>query len=382
MDASCGNPGPSPTEPDGDSVPDGEASRLLEWPQLELERVNSFLTSRLEEIKNTIKDSIRASFSMYDLNLDVNDFPKKAATLEGNHLLSHLNGSSDLQPIDLDMAPLSLRDLKRDLELVNGWEDAAATTTTTATNTSTCTSADVPTSNTAAAKDPIQRLNSTPSLSKLIRVRSPERGPAAGSEATQPGPATPAKPKDEAPDAKNATGAGAKTKKGKKQQQQQHLRQQQQDQQEHALAKPPKAGPESQKGGPESRMAGGDAEKAAKGAGGQKPPSQGQAAGDGQRSGHRKAEDARGPRQHQQNGSVGSSAGSRGKGDGDTNSSTPASSQQQQQQQPPKGKNKKNKNKPDKSNSAIGECSDTPPPPPPHFVVMQLWPYPCCQDIF
>ncbi|KAG5852967.1 hypothetical protein ANANG_G00068140 [Anguilla anguilla] len=102
---------------------EGEGGRLLEWPQLELERVNSFLTSRLEEIKNTIKDSIRASFSMYDLNLDVNDFPKKAATLEGNHLLSHLNGSSELQQIDLDLSPLSLSSFKSHLELVNGWED-------------------------------------------------------------------------------------------------------------------------------------------------------------------------------------------------------------------------------------------------------------------
>ncbi|MGH0139135.1 UNVERIFIED_CONTAM: hypothetical protein FKN15_068856 [Acipenser sinensis] len=93
----------------------GESGRLLEWPQLELERVNSFLTSRLEEIKNTIKDSIRASFSMYDLNLDVNDFPKKAATLESNRLLSHLNGTSELQQIDLDLSPLTLGSLKNHL---------------------------------------------------------------------------------------------------------------------------------------------------------------------------------------------------------------------------------------------------------------------------
>uniref|UniRef100_A0A8C3N5C4 FAM193 C-terminal domain-containing protein n=1 Tax=Geospiza parvula TaxID=87175 RepID=A0A8C3N5C4_GEOPR len=82
--------------------------KLLEWPELELERVNSFLSSRLQEIKNTIKDSIRASFSVYDLNLDVNDFPKKAAVLEQKNLLSNLNGSSDLQDIDLALAPLSL----------------------------------------------------------------------------------------------------------------------------------------------------------------------------------------------------------------------------------------------------------------------------------
>ncbi|XP_073507281.1 protein FAM193B isoform X1 [Phyllobates terribilis] len=91
---------------EADTPSSGE--KLLQWPQLELERVNSFLTSRLEEIKNTIKDSIRASFSVYDLNLDVNDFPKKAAVLEQKNLLSHLNGSSDLQEIDLDLTPLTL----------------------------------------------------------------------------------------------------------------------------------------------------------------------------------------------------------------------------------------------------------------------------------
>lgn len=136
--------------------------KLLDWPQLELERVNNFLTSRLEEIKNTIKDSIRASFSMYDLNLDVNDFPKKAATLEQKNLLSHLNGSSDMQPIDLDLSPLTLGTLKN--HAVNNGGLSVK-------------SAEVKHSGllTAVENGDIKRLNTTPSLSRLMCVESPER---------------------------------------------------------------------------------------------------------------------------------------------------------------------------------------------------------------
>ncbi|KAG9339315.1 hypothetical protein JZ751_023871 [Albula glossodonta] len=193
------DPRASPPEPleeagglaEGEGDGEGEGGRLLEWPQLELERVNSFLTSRLEEIKNTIKDSIRASFSMYDLNLDVNDFPKKAATLEGNHLLSHLNGSSELPQIDLDLSPLSLNTFKSHLDVVNGWEEQHSPAS----------------------------LQATPSLSKLIRVHSPERSPPTHPAPTLQGP-TP-KVQDDTPEPRALPVAGGKTRKGKKQQQQQ-----------------------------------------------------------------------------------------------------------------------------------------------------------------
>ena len=225
MEAGGSDPPSTPPEPADDPSPEGsEASRLLEWPQLELERVNSFLTSRLEEIKNTIKDSIRASFSMYDLNLDVNDFPKKAATLEGNHLLSHLNGSSDLQQIDLDLAPLSLGTFKSHLDLVNGWEEAHSLSSS---NTTAAAGAATGAATTGAATGPkdVQRLHSTPNLSKLIRIRSPEMCPSSGPDSQQqtPVPAA-AKPKEDVLDPRNfaAAGAGAaKAKKGKKQQQRQ-----------------------------------------------------------------------------------------------------------------------------------------------------------------
>ncbi|XP_034037294.1 protein FAM193B isoform X2 [Thalassophryne amazonica] len=215
MGAAGGDPHSISSETVDEPLPDeSEDSRLLDWPQLELERVNSFLTSRLEEIKNTIKDSIRASFSMYDLNLDVNDFPKKAATLETNHLLTHLNGSTDLQQIDLDLAPLSLGNFKSHLDLVNGWEDTAPVSSS-----NTATTLGV----TTGSKD-IQRLHTTPSLSKLIRVCSPERCTSTGPENSSqiPGQTT-AKCKEDVPDPKNTAvgSAGTKSKKSKKQQQRQ-----------------------------------------------------------------------------------------------------------------------------------------------------------------
>ncbi|KAI1898044.1 hypothetical protein AGOR_G00068270, partial [Albula goreensis] len=189
------DPRASPPEPleeagglaEGEGDGEGEGGRLLEWPQLELERVNSFLTSRLEEIKNTIKDSIRASFSMYDLNLDVNDFPKKAATLEGNHLLSHLNGSSELPQIDLDLSPLSLNTFKSHLDVVNGWEEQHSPAS----------------------------LQATPSLSKLIRVHSPERSPPTHPAPTLQGPTPKIQDDTPEPRALPLPVAGGKTRKGK-----------------------------------------------------------------------------------------------------------------------------------------------------------------------
>ncbi|KAJ7316589.1 hypothetical protein JRQ81_002751 [Phrynocephalus forsythii] len=165
--------------------------KLLEWPQLELERVNSFLSSRLQEIKNTIKDSIRASFSVYDLNLDVNDFPKKAAVLEQKNLLSHLNGSSELQEIDLNLSPLSLgaphnHTLMRN-EVGPRWADGPG---------------EAPPS--ASENGVVKRLNAVPNLSRMIWVQSPKLTDSAqesgaghegaalgkGAEVPEPAPAT------------------------------------------------------------------------------------------------------------------------------------------------------------------------------------------------
>ncbi|XP_027864913.1 protein FAM193B [Xiphophorus couchianus] len=336
----------APEEPVDEPIPDGpETSRLLDWPQLELERVNSFLTSRLEEIKNTIKDSIRASFSMYDLNLDVNDFPKKAATLEGNHLLSHLNGSSDLQQIDLDLSPLSLGSFKSHLDLVNGWEDTNMSSSPNA-------AANTPSGVSAASKD-TQRLHTTSSLSKLAIVRSPERCTSAGSDSLPQVPAqATAKSKEDAPDPKSTGNVGAKSKKNKKQQ----LKQEQLVLEQNSI-KPTKAasGNEAQKTN-ESKDTASHGSKA-----GSKQPQQ---PADNQRNGPKKTEEGRSSK-HVSNGANGLVGAPRGKTDMETRGGR--SEQESESKAPtsippngpplqqPKGKNKKNKNKGEKSNSAIDD---------------------------
>ncbi|XP_077388087.1 protein FAM193B isoform X1 [Festucalex cinctus] len=338
--AAGSDPASNPTEcMDEPVVPDAaETSRLLDWPQLELERVNSFLTSRLEEIKNTIKDSIRASFSMYDLNLDVNDFPKKAATLEGNHLLSHLNGSSDMQQIDLDLAPLSLGTFKNHLDLVNGWEDSNPSPNTTSTSTAA-------TGITGGSKD-IQRLNTTPSLSKLIRVRSPEKYTPTAPESLSQAPAqVAAKLKEDVSEPKSSAvgNVSTKSKKSKKQQQKQ----------EHSSSEHnPKVA--------ESRVA----EIICNGS--KAALKQLQQAADGQRNGVRKADENRSSRHAAGGGAaVAHPNAHKVKGDGETRAGrcehdpeskaqpvVPANGQHQAQS---KGRNKKNKSKGEKSASAIDD---------------------------
>ncbi|XP_015232749.1 PREDICTED: protein FAM193B isoform X2 [Cyprinodon variegatus] len=335
-----------PEEPADEPIPDEpEASRLLDWPQLELERVNSFLTSRLEEIKNTIKDSIRASFSMYDLNLDVNDFPKKAATLEGNHLLSHLNGSSDLQQIDLDLSPLSLGSFKSHLDLVNGWDDPNSPSSANA-------AANAPAGVSAATKD-TQRLNTTSGPSKLARSRSPEKCTSAGCDSLpQVPPHATAKSKEDATDTKNTTAGngGAKSKKNKKQ------LKQEQSILEQSSNKPTKAaaGSEAQKTN-ESKETASHSSKS-----GSKQPQQ----PDSQRNGPKKAEEGRSAK-HVSNGANGLLGAQKGKTDTESragrseqeaeskaHSTVPLNGPQQQQS---KGKNKKSKNKGEKSSSTIDD---------------------------
>lgn len=281
---------------------------------------------------------------MYDLNLDVNDFPKKAATLEGNHLLSHLNGSSDMQQIDLDLSPLSLGTFKSHLDLVNGWEDTnIASSPNAATKTSSGLS--------AASKD-IQRLHTTTVLSKLIGVRSPERRTSTGSDSSPQVPAqTVAKSKEETIDPKNtAVGNGSvKSKKNKKQQQKQEP-----PVPEQTSNKPTKvaSGNEAQKTNESKEMVSNGSKS------GNKQP---QHSADNQRNGPKKVEEGRSSK-HAANG--GSSGTQRGKFDPETrggrseqeseSKAHPAVLANGPQQQQPKGKNKKNKNKGEKSSSAVG----------------------------
>uniref|UniRef100_A0A8C3CPV5 Family with sequence similarity 193 member B n=1 Tax=Cairina moschata TaxID=8855 RepID=A0A8C3CPV5_CAIMO len=177
--------------------------KLLEWPELELERVNSFLSSRLQEIKNTIKDSIRASFSVYDLNLDVNDFPKKAAVLEQKNLLSHLNGSSDLQDIDLALAPLSLGPAKSHAllrgELGPRWGEGPGE----------------PPPAPPAENGVVKRLSAVPSLSRMIWVQSKATDSAVDGSGLSPEPKEGPQPKGLEP-AEQAP-AGGRQRKNKRQ---------------------------------------------------------------------------------------------------------------------------------------------------------------------
>uniref|UniRef100_A0A8C7XEA5 Family with sequence similarity 193 member B n=1 Tax=Oryzias sinensis TaxID=183150 RepID=A0A8C7XEA5_9TELE len=339
-----GEPHCGPPELADEPVSDApEASRLLDWPQLELERVNSFLTSRLEEIKNTIKDSIRASFSMYDLNLDVNDFPKKAATLEGNHLLSHLNGSSDLQQIDLDLSPLSLGTFKSHLDLVNGWEDTNIASSSSATTTS---------SGVCAASKDDQRLQTSTGLSKLVRVRSPDGCSLSGSDSLPQVPdQAVAKSKEDTPDPKNTAvrNCGGKSKKNKK-----HQQRQEQSAAELNSYKPNKApcGNEVQ---PTNEMKETALNGSKSGSKHLHPPAE------NPRNGPKKAEDSRPPK-HVTNG--GPLSLQKMKGDAETrvrpeqepvskpHPAFPANGTPPQQA---KGKNKKNKNKGEKSRNVIDD---------------------------
>ncbi|KAK7922118.1 hypothetical protein WMY93_009020 [Mugilogobius chulae] len=347
------DPQSSPPELAEEHVADGaDTGRLLDWPQLELERVNSFLTSRLEEIKNTIKDSIRASFSMYDLNLDVNDFPKKAATLESNHLLSHLNGSSDLQQIDLDLAPLSLGSFKSHLDLVNGWEEGSTTVSSSNTTTTTTTTASSVIAS-ACTKD-IQRLHTTPTLSKLIRVRSPEKCTSTGLENSQELPAqTTTKTKEDALDLKNTapSNGGPKSKKNKKQQKQdQHMSEHNSNKTTKALAVY-----EMYKT-TETKIT------EAVSNGSKHLNKHLQHSTDSQKNGPKKTEESKPPRNASNGTHGGMSNVQKGKGDTETGrpehtmeSKAHSNIQANGQQPQVKGKNKKNKNKGEKSSTAIDD---------------------------
>ncbi|XP_067899448.1 protein FAM193B isoform X2 [Heterodontus francisci] len=61
------------------------------WHQVELQRVSSILTSRLEQLKDRIRDSIKANFSLCDLPKD--DFPELTSVEKG--LLIDSNGIVD-----------------------------------------------------------------------------------------------------------------------------------------------------------------------------------------------------------------------------------------------------------------------------------------------
>lgn len=159
--------------------------RLLEWPDQELDRVNNFLSSRLQEIKSTVKDSLCASFSMCELNLDSSGFKEEGTVEPQSQTLtpSDLNGSSEQQPdINLDLSPLTLGSLQSHTlqapsEPVIPWAERKA-----------------PHPAWTEVRGPppgtpenglVRRLNTVPNLSRVIWVKTPKAGNLSSEESSK-----------------------------------------------------------------------------------------------------------------------------------------------------------------------------------------------------
>ncbi|XP_023364402.1 protein FAM193B isoform X7 [Otolemur garnettii] len=159
----------------GGGEPRPVRERLLEWPDQELDRVNSFLSSRLREIKNTVKDSIRASFSVCELSMDSNSFSKEGAAEPEPHSLppSNLSGSSEQQPdINLDLSPLTLGSPQNHMLQASGepalpWAEMRGPHPP-------WTEVRGPTPGIIPENGLVRRLNTVPNLSRVIWVKTPK----------------------------------------------------------------------------------------------------------------------------------------------------------------------------------------------------------------
>ncbi|XP_008048363.1 protein FAM193B [Carlito syrichta] len=150
---------------------------LLEWPDRELDRVNSFLSSRLQEIKNTVKDSIRASFSVCELSMDSNGFSKEGAVEPELQSLppSNLSSASEQRPdINLDLSPLTLgspqnHTLQAPGEPAAPWAEARGSRPP-------WTEVRGPPPGIIPENGLVRRLNTVPNLSRVIWVKTPKPG--------------------------------------------------------------------------------------------------------------------------------------------------------------------------------------------------------------
>ncbi|XP_038191261.1 protein FAM193B isoform X6 [Arvicola amphibius] len=183
--------------------------RLLEWPDQELDRVNNFLSSRLQEIKSTVKDSLCASFSMCELNLDSSGFKEGTVEPQSQTLTpSDLNGSSEQQPdINLDLSPLTLGSLQSHTlqapsEPVIPWAERRA-----------------PHPAWTEVRGPppgtpenglVRRLNTVPNLSRVIWVKTPKPGNLSSEESSKEVPSCKQEPAE-------PVATGGKQKKSKRQ---------------------------------------------------------------------------------------------------------------------------------------------------------------------
>lgn len=186
--------------------------RLLEWPDQELGRVNGFLSSRLQEIKNTVKDSIRASFSVCELDVDSNGFSKEGAAEPGTQGLapSNLNGSTEHRPdINLDLSPLTLgspqnHTLQAPSESAAPWAEMRGPQPT-------WTEVRGPPPGIIPENGLVRRLSTVPNLSRVIWVRTPKPG---NTSSEEPSPREAPTCKQELPEPVASSG---KLRKGKRQ---------------------------------------------------------------------------------------------------------------------------------------------------------------------
>lgn len=186
--------------------------RLLEWPDRELDRVNSFLSSRLQEIKNTVKDSIRASFSACELSVDSNGCSKEGAVeLEPRSPpTSNLNGSTEHRPdINLDLSPLTLGSpqnhaLQAPSEPASPWAEMRGPHPP-------WTEVRAPPPGIIPENGLVRRLNTVPNLSRVIWVKTPKPG---NTSSEEPSPKEVPSCKQELPE---PVASGGKPRKGKRQ---------------------------------------------------------------------------------------------------------------------------------------------------------------------
>ncbi|XP_069332316.1 protein FAM193B isoform X9 [Eulemur rufifrons] len=196
----------------GSREPRPARERLLEWPDRELDRVNSFLSSRLQEIKNTVKDSIRASFSVCELSMDSNGFSKEGASEPKPQSLtpSNLSGSSEQRPdINLDLSPLTLgspqnHTLQAPREPAPPWAEMRGPHPP-------WTEVRGPPPGIIPENGLVRRLNTVPNLSRVIWVKTPKPGnPSSEEPSSKEVPSC----KQELPE---AVASGGKPRRGKRQ---------------------------------------------------------------------------------------------------------------------------------------------------------------------
>nr|XP_045009113.1 protein FAM193B isoform X4 [Jaculus jaculus] len=161
----------------GSQEPRPAREELLEWPDRELDRVNSFLSSRLQEIKSSVRDSLRASFSMCEISIDSSDFTKEGALEPQPQTLTPSDFNSSTEPqldINLDLSPLTLGSpqshaLQTPGEPAPPWAEMRGSHPP-------WTEVRGPPPGIIPENGLVRRLNTVPNLSRVIWVKTPKPG--------------------------------------------------------------------------------------------------------------------------------------------------------------------------------------------------------------